>query len=86
MHIIQAFKMAIKSLWTNKLRSFLTMLGIVIGVFAVSLLTTVAQGVSDAVVSQIREQSTLAVYMNMSEKLVNKDANATVKSIQPTDI
>ena len=86
MHIIQAFKMAMKSLWTNKLRSFLTMLGIIIGVFAVSLLTTVAQGVSDAVVSQIREQSTLAVYMNMSEKLVNKDADATVKSVQPTDI
>ncbi len=42
MHIWQALKMACKSLWTNKMRSFLTMLGIIIGVFTVSLLTTVA--------------------------------------------
>lgn len=85
MHILQAFKMAMKSLWSNKLRSFLTMLGIIIGVFAVSLLTTVAQGVSDAVVSQIRSQSTLSIYMNMSEKLVRKNANEIVKNLQPTD-
>lgn len=85
MHILQAFKMALKSLWTNKLRSFLTMLGIIIGVFAVSLLTTVAQGVSDAVVSQIKSQSTLAVYMNMSNRLKNKEATDIVKSVQPTD-
>lgn len=66
MHIWQAIKMAAKSLWTNKLRSFLTMLGIIIGVTTVSLLTTVAQGVSDAVVSSIRTQSTLAIFMNTS--------------------
>lgn len=66
MHIAQAIKMACKSLWTNKLRSFLTMLGIIIGVTTVSLLTTVAQGVSDAVVSSIRTQSTLAIFMNTS--------------------
>lgn len=85
MHILQAFKMALKSLWTNKLRSFLTMLGIIIGVFAVSLLTTVAQGVSDAVVSQIRSQSTMAVYMNMSSRLKNKEATEIVKTVQPAD-
>ena len=54
MHLWQAIKMASKSLWTNKLRSFLTMLGIIIGVMTVALLTSVASGVSNAVVSQIK--------------------------------
>lgn len=30
-----AFKMAIKSILSNKLRSFLTMLGVIIGIWAV---------------------------------------------------
>lgn len=82
MHLWQALKMACKSLWTNKLRSFLTMLGIIIGVVTVSLLTTVAQGVSDAVVSSIRSQSTLAVMMNMSTDMTYSKANQVISSVQ----
>ena len=44
MHLWQAIKMACKSLWSNKVRSFLTMLGIIIGVMTVALLTSVASG------------------------------------------
>ena len=86
MHIWQAIKMAMKSLWTNKLRSFLTMLGIIIGVMTVSLLTTVAQGVSNAVVSSIREQSTLAVLMNMTQRMTYSEADSIIKEVQPDDI
>ncbi len=82
MHLWQAIKMACKSLWTNKLRSFLTMLGIIIGVMTVSLLTTVAQGVSNAVISSIRSQSTLAVLMNMSTDMTYGSANQVISSIQ----
>lgn len=94
MHLWQAFKMACKSLWTNKLRSFLTMLGIIIGVMTVSLLTTVASGVSDAVVSSIRSQSTLSIIMNTSSmastmtsatsssKMNYKDVNEILKNNQ----
>ncbi len=89
MHILQALKMACKSLWTNKMRSFLTMLGIIIGVLTVSLLTTVAQGVSNAVVSSIREQSTMAALMNMDttidSKMTYKNVNDIIRSVQPED-
>ena len=85
MHLFQAVKMACKSLWTNKLRSFLTMLGIIIGVMAVSLLSTVATGVSDAVVSSIRSQSTLAAMMNTSSNLTYEKAIDIIEGVQPDD-
>ena len=77
--------MACKSLWTNKLRSFLTMLGIIIGVLTVSLLTTVAQGVSDAVVSSIRTQSTLGVVMSTSRNITYGDMVSVLNENRPED-
>ncbi len=85
MHIIQALKMACKSLWSNKMRSFLTMLGIIIGVVTVALLTSVASGVSNAVVSSVRTQSTLGVFMNMDKEITFSKANSIISNIQ-TDI
>lgn len=44
MNIRQSFKMAFKSIVTNKVRSFLTMLGIIIGVAAVVIMVSIVQG------------------------------------------
>ena len=85
MHILQALKMAFKSLWTNKMRSFLTMLGIIIGVMTVALLTSVASGVSEAVVSQIRSQSTLSIVMASSDKMTYSVLDRALKRNQPED-
>ena len=85
MHLWQAIKMACKSLWTNKLRSFLTMLGIIIGVMTVALLTSVASGVQTAVVSQIRTQSTLSIVMNTSTKMTYSKITEILKSEQPEE-
>jgi putative ABC transport system permease protein len=43
-NIRQSFKMAFKSIVSNKVRSFLTMLGIIIGVAAVVILVSIVQG------------------------------------------
>jgi len=40
----QSFKMAIKSIWSKKARSVLTMLGIIIGVAAVVIMVSIVQG------------------------------------------
>jgi len=53
MKFSQAFKMAFMSLKGNKMRSFLTMLGIIIGVLAVTLLITVIQGATDEITGQV---------------------------------
>ena len=44
MNLIQAFKMAFKSISAKKMRSFLTMLGIIIGVASVVIMVSVIQG------------------------------------------
>ena len=44
MNLAQAFKMAFKSIASKKTRSFLTMLGIIIGVASVAIMVSVVQG------------------------------------------
>lgn len=83
MQLGQSLKMAFKSLWSNKLRSFLTMLGIIIGVMTVAVLTSVASGVSTAVVSQIRSQSTLAVVMATSENTTYSKLGNALRDNKP---
>ncbi len=42
--MLQSFKMALRSIWGNKMRSFLTMLGIIIGVASVIILVSIVNG------------------------------------------
>lgn len=51
----QAFKMAFVALKGNKMRSFLTMLGIIIGVLSVVLLISVVDGATNAVTSSVED-------------------------------
>jgi len=53
MSIVQSFQMAIKSIFANKARSFLTMLGIIIGVGSVIALISVGDGATSSVSDQI---------------------------------
>lgn len=50
---IETAKTAFKSLGSNKVRSFLTMLGVIIGVFAVVTLVSLVQGVKNYVTDQL---------------------------------
>jgi putative ABC transport system permease protein len=53
-NLLENFKMALGALRANKLRSFLTMLGIIIGVGAVITLVSVGQGVQQFVAEQFQ--------------------------------
>ncbi len=44
MKLIEAFKLALQSLWANKLRSILTLIGVVMGVASVIMVLTLVQG------------------------------------------
>ena len=53
MNFLFAYKMAIKSIWGNKTRSALTMLGVIIGVMAVIVAVGFAQGSMQTVTNRI---------------------------------
>ena len=53
MHILEAVRIALLSLWANKLRSVLTLLGVVIGVAAVIAVVTFVNGINGYVAEKV---------------------------------
>ena len=53
MSLREAFKLAFDSLWANKLRSILTLLGVIIGVASVIMVVTLTNGAKQFVTSKI---------------------------------
>ena len=53
--MLQSFKLALKSIWSNKVRSALTMFGIIIGVSSVIILVSLMNGYLNSQISR-REQ------------------------------
>ena len=75
MDIQQAFKMSFKSLMASKLRSILTMLGIIIGVAAVIAIMSIGQGL----MNQVNEMfSSLGANIIQVGLYVRGDSNRTV--------
>ncbi len=64
MNLWQAFKMAFRSIWGNKGRSILTMLGVIIGISAVMTIFSVAQGLNRKTMEQFEAMgtNTISVY------------------------
>src|SRR4051794_35077958 len=58
MSLLESFQVAWRSMRTSKLRSILTMLGIIIGVAAVVALMGIGQGAQDSITSQITSTGT----------------------------
>ena len=55
MHISNLFKIALRAIAANKLRSFLTMLGIIIGVASVIAMIAIGQGSKQSIQKNISE-------------------------------
>ena len=53
MQLIEAFRLALQSLWSNKLRSILTLLGVIIGVGSVIMVVTLTNGAKEFVTTKI---------------------------------
>lgn len=70
MSVTQAIRMAVKAVFANKVRSFLTMLGIIIGVLSVTLLITLGQGGQQAINDEMGSLGTnlLAVMVTNNAK------------------
>ena len=62
MNVSQSFKLALKSLRTSKMRAFLTMLGIVIGVAAVIIIISLGNGLTGMVEQQVQKFGVTQIY------------------------
>lgn len=56
MNMLQSFKLALKSIRSNKMRSFLTMLGIIIGVASVIVLVSLVNAYMSYMTEGVRDR------------------------------
>ncbi len=75
MNLSQAFKMAIKSITASKMRTFLTMLGIIIGVCAVIVLVSVVQGSTGSITESIESLGANSITVSFTGR--NSTKNVT---------
>ena len=75
MSIYQSLKLALKSISGNKMRSFLTMLGVIIGIASVITLVSVVQGFSNDMVSSFNSMGT----NNITVTLTGRGGNMNIK-------
>lgn len=75
MNITQCLKLALKSIAGNKMRSFLTMLGVIIGIAAVITLVSVVQGFSNDMVSSFNSMGTNNITVSLTGRGGNMNVN-----------
>jgi putative ABC transport system permease protein len=71
--VLQAYRMAIKSILSNKGRSFLTMLGVIIGVASVIAAVAFAQGSTKNITSSIQSLGTNLVNISIKGRGSNRN-------------
>ena len=70
MQLFQTISMAIKAIGGNKVRSLLTMLGVIIGVMSVTVLIAIGQGTTASVTESIASMGTNLLTVNISTRSV----------------
>ena len=75
MGIKQAFSLAVKSLMTSKLRSFLTMLGIIIGVGAVIILVSLINGFKSDMLNTFEDMGLNLINVNIMARGSNRQVS-----------
>lgn len=73
MSITQSFMLAVKSLAASKMRAFLTMLGIVIGVAAVIALVSLMNGMSSLIVSSFEDMGMNNIMVSFTPRGGNRE-------------
>jgi putative ABC transport system permease protein len=76
MNFKQSFRLAIKSLKSSKMRSFLTMLGIIIGVASVIILVSLMNGLSEEMTSRFESMGTNTITVNVMGRGTNRSISA----------
>ena len=93
MKLRKIFKIAMSSIWSNKMRSFLTMLGIIIGISSVIILVGMGEGTKKNITAQIEKLGTNLITINITgnrtaaisdEEISELKSKPGIKEIAPT--
>ena len=80
MNPIETVKMAFKAIWANKIRSFLTMLGVIIGVMSVTVLMAIGQGTTSSVTDSISSMGTNMISVTIQTRRFGFGMNKSSRS------
>lgn len=93
MKLTKLIKVALSSVWSNKVRTFLTMLGIIIGISSVIILVGMGQGTQKQISDQIEKLGTNLITVNImgrrtptitNDELADLKTKPGIKEIAPT--
>jgi len=84
-------KLSLKAIYNNKMRSFLTMLGIIIGVMAVVILVSITQGATSGITDSISDMGSQQITATITDEEVSVSADSvetlssypTIDSVAP---
>ena len=80
MNPIETVKMAFKAIWGNKVRTFLTMLGVIIGVMSVTVLMAIGQGTTSSVTDSISSMGTNMISVTIQTRRFGFGMNKSSRS------
>ena len=88
---LKIVKLSLKAIYNNKLRSFLTMLGIIIGVMAVVILVSITQGATSGITDSISDMGSQQITATITDEEVSVSADSvetlssypTIDSVAP---
>lgn len=84
MKITQAVKMALSSIFSTKMRSFLTMLGIIIGVLSVTLLVSVVQSTTSSVNDTLSQLGGNIISASITSRRSSTITSAELENLENT--
>lgn len=84
MNLLESFYTAVEGIWANKMRSSLTMLGIIIGITSVIAVTTLGEGGQKAINEEMEKfgQNNFNVYINWETKEEHSTDDLTVEDAE----
>ncbi len=83
--LIENIRLAFSSLKANKMRAFLTMIGIIIGIASVIAIMTVGEAVTATVLSEMSSAGANNINVYVSQKTTDEDEAFGIQSVEMTE-
>ena len=83
MHLLDNIRLALSSLWANKLRALLTMLGIIIGIGSVIAIVTVGDSLTGSITDSLQSFGVNNITVSLQKKSDSDSSGTSVRMFGP---